>query len=322
MGINVELVKALAAVEEGKIETQKRVYAELLKSDLLLPIEKAENPSGESTTAKPIPIQTRSGKIGLPVFTHSQAALLWRPEWKSYVALPSQQIFKMAIDNELAAIVLDTAGPTWLEIRRPEIETLLQGNIPMSIKETRTQSIDFFARGTALIQPHMRQFSTTPHKPLSDSARQDLQKGIDCLNVSIKADRQLWPAHWFLGKAYQALDNHEQACQRFEDAFGIKSDEADICNELALEYMELERAPEAIKVLNKVRELMPKDAGITANLGLAFLLDDQMVNAKRIIADALKLDAQDKITKNLLAIVKEIEGGKRPQPHKLSDIRG
>jgi tetratricopeptide (TPR) repeat protein len=318
MGINPKLIEALAAAPKGGREAEMRVYTELLQSNLLVPVKHTEaQPNIIEVPSIPI----RGGKSGLPAFTHSQAAKNWQSQWDLFVEFSAREVCKMVLDRNLTALVIDPAGPQWLELRQAEIEALAQSNFPLSGQESTAKSIEYFKQGTEIVLPYLPNKKAKPKDTTTPAALKELQEGIEYLKLAVKFEYRHWQSNWFLGKAYQLLGKHEQACGYFMDGYATNPNEINLSRELMTEYLEVGKTAEALLIANKILNQMPQDAGLVADIGLVFLMNGQIKEAKQKIKQSLSIDGQDQITKNLLKLVEEVESGKRKPPAKLSDLR-
>src|SRR5262245_48924481 len=46
----------------------------------------------------------------------------------------------------------------------------------------------------------------------------EFREGLGLLQRAAALQPRSWPAHWLIGKAYQALDDHPRACEAFRQA--------------------------------------------------------------------------------------------------------
>lgn len=160
---------------------------------------------------------------------------------------------------------------------------------------------------------------------------------INCLSVLLKSNTRSWSkgtsrgsavdnpgyallAYWVMGKAYQALNQSENACDAFGRSFAIQKDNPDVAREYMFECLNLGRTAEAIDAARHGVELSPNDAGLVANLALAYLVGGQIDEAVTAIDKSLKIAPDDKITQDLRTIILEVRDGKRPQPKSLREL--
>jgi len=123
-----------------------------------------------------------------------------------------------------------------------------------------------------------------------------------------------------MGKAHQALRETTAACEAFGRAYAIQKTNADVAREFMLECLEVGRTSEGITAAEHALSLNPRDAGLLANLALAYTIAGRTSEALLKVEESLSIDPTDKITVNLRRVILEIIQGKRPQPKKLSDL--
>ena len=123
-------------------------------------------------------------------------------------------------------------------------------------------------------------------------------------------------------KAFQALREPQPACDAFKRAFEIQGSNPDVAREYMFACLELGRAEEGVLAADRAVSLSPSDAGLHANLALAYLLAGRHSAARTSIGEALRLDPSDKISQNVRKVIQEVIDGKRPQPKKIGDIDG
>jgi tetratricopeptide (TPR) repeat protein len=170
---------------------------------------------------------------------------------------------------------------------------------------------------------------TTPYFRLSDTkdkpattrkAQADLRRGIALYQAIVRYAPTNWSAYWCMGKAHQALEEHEAACDAFGKAFAIQKNNADVGREYMFECLELGRASEAISAAEHALLLQPHDAGLLANLALAYTLAGRNSDALAKVEESLAIEPNDKITLHLKRAIREIVDGKRPHPKRIRDL--
>ena len=131
-----------------------------------------------------------------------------------------------------------------------------------------------------------------------------------------------WSALWIRGKAFQSLGEHAKAVESFRSAYRINADQPDVSRELAEGLLQTGRFGEAENIAREVSDRSPQDAGLKANLALALLLDGHVSAAQQAIAEALRLDPTDAISKALARRIDDVASGARPQPKSLAELQG
>ncbi|MEZ0069995.1 hypothetical protein ABIA32_006043 [Streptacidiphilus sp. MAP12-20] len=67
----------------------------------------------------------------LPVFTHAEAVLAWRPEQGGMLTLPARAVLELAAANATNKIAINPGSATWGFVSRREIQALAQGRVPL-----------------------------------------------------------------------------------------------------------------------------------------------------------------------------------------------
>ena len=180
----------------------------------------------------------------------------------------------------------------------------------------------YFLEGSDLIKPYMQLQGVQSKSAKSNQAKADITRGIALLNAVIAYNTNNWAAWWTMGKGYQALGQSDKACDAFGKSYAIQKQNAEVAREYMLECLNLGRTKEAVSVAEYAVGLSPNDAGLYANLALAYTLAGRLADAQTAIGKSLQIDPSDKISQTLRRIIQEITDGKRPQPHTMADLKG
>jgi Flp pilus assembly protein TadD len=175
-----------------------------------------------------------------------------------------------------------------------------------------------YKRGTQLIVPHMQLLDRAPK--VNDTVRGEVMLGIADLDAVTAYNPENWAAFWIKGKGYQVLGNHEAANAEFKSSFDLQKSNADVAREYASSCLELGKGDEAIRVNQHAITLTPDDAGLYANLALAFLIAGRNADSKVAIDRSLEMAPNDTISLAVRRVVDDVLSGKRPQPKKMVDL--
>ena len=93
-----------------------------------------------------------------------------------------------------------------------------------------------------------------------------------------------------------------------------------MAREYATTCLDLGLGTEAIRAIQHAIQLTPEDAGLRANLALAFLIEGNNAGAKNAIDRALEMAPQDRISQAVRGIVDDVIAGKRSQPKTMADL--
>jgi tetratricopeptide (TPR) repeat protein len=175
-----------------------------------------------------------------------------------------------------------------------------------------------FKRAVQLIDPNMRLFGRQPNSTPQGEAQ--LREGVSLLDVALALSPEQWVAWWLRGKAQQALDDHDLAYEAFRRASLINGEHVDVARELVAECLETRRATEAIPIAEWLCHREPTNAGLRANLAIAYLIVGRFAEALRSVNRALDLDPSDVVTAAVRRRIEDVRTGRWPQPKQLSDL--
>jgi predicted Zn-dependent protease len=88
------------------------------------------------------------------------------------------------------------------------------------------------------------------------------------------------------------------------------------------ECLELGKTNDAVDAAEHAVELNPSDAGLKANLALAYTIGGRVSEAQSEIEKSLALDPKDEVSVTLRRVIHEISQGKRRQPRTLRELEG
>jgi tetratricopeptide (TPR) repeat protein len=175
-----------------------------------------------------------------------------------------------------------------------------------------------YKRAVDLIRPHMRLAGQTA----SASPRQDadLREAIGHLDTALRLEPKNWAAWWARGKAQQALGDHEAAYGSLRRANDINGGHVDVGREFVAECLETGRAVEAVGVAEALCHREPKNAGLLANLAVAYLINGRLDDATHAADAALQIDGSDAINVSVRRRIEDVRAGRWPQPSRLADL--
>jgi tetratricopeptide (TPR) repeat protein len=177
---------------------------------------------------------------------------------------------------------------------------------------------EVYKKGSDLV---MRHINLHDHEPAPAPTREaELREGIGLLQRGVALQPRSWPAHWLIGKAYQALDDHPRAYAAFRQAARFCDDNADVPRELSLECLQAGKFREAVEAARRAVRVERSDPGLQANLALALLLAGDVDDALDQAEQAVARSPGDEINRNLLAILQEVKEGRRRQPTTLAEL--
>jgi hypothetical protein len=148
-GENQSLIKAIMKVSmQDTPQTRQALYEVLSKSTFLVPT--AAHPQSlqtgnqilqQDTPVQLVTTQNAQGKPSFLVFTDEKSLLTWKPQGSAYVAMEASNFFPIALENNVASILVNPAGPIGGEITRQEIEFLAEKGMLLSKGDSGGDSI-------------------------------------------------------------------------------------------------------------------------------------------------------------------------------------
>lgn len=167
------------------------------------------------------------------------------------------------------------------------------------------------------LMEHMRE----PGGPRVDPKQEpEFRRVIQMLQILCERRGDSWTVHWLLGKAWHAIDDSERAYKSLKRAFDLEQDNQAVTRELAGICLEVGNATEAVVVAERAVSNEPENTELLTNLSLAYLLDGRIDEAGKTIDASLKLSPDDAVSKGVQQTIHEVSSGRRPQPHRLSDL--
>jgi tetratricopeptide (TPR) repeat protein len=177
-----------------------------------------------------------------------------------------------------------------------------------------------YRRGTQLISPHMILLGRK--KKISEKGRREVQEGIACMRAVTAYAPDNWAAFWTMGKGHQVLSDAQAAMKAFASSFEIQKSNPDVAREYASACLDLGLGDKAVEIDQHAISLSPDDAGLHANLALAFLIAGRNPDAKVAIEKALRMAPDDKISLALKKLIDDVIAGKHRQPKNMKELQG
>lgn len=178
---------------------------------------------------------------------------------------------------------------------------------------------DLYQRGVDLVQPFIH-LQDRPVGRLDATTSAKVEQGIRLLERHVLSCKQNWAAFWMAGKGCQALGREQHAADFFRRSLDLKPDQPDVARECALTLMRLGAFAEAVQVSRQGCAADPSDSGLRANLALALLLAGEVEPALEEARAAVRIDAQDEINRNVLALAEEVHTGRRKAPSSAQEL--
>lgn len=126
-------------VRQDTAESRRKVYQELLFSELLLALTEPENgaqggdASADASQNMSVAIlQNSAGTPFAAAFTSGAAARRWRPDGGQYVSVRGQDIFKLLEPSPAEVIVINPGSAPFIILPKIEYRQLAMGIVPQS----------------------------------------------------------------------------------------------------------------------------------------------------------------------------------------------
>jgi tetratricopeptide (TPR) repeat protein len=191
---------------------------------------------------------------------------------------------------------------------------------PPSEAPQRQQAFDeAYRRGVSLMAAYL----DLPRDKVKSNpqSKTDLLAAIQSLDVAIGLEPASSTAWWARGKAQQLLGDHENAYQSFHRSYQIDDGKnPDSGVQLLLECLETGRGGEAVHLAETIVRAQPDNAGMLGNLALAYLINGQVDEASRAVANAEAIDPEDEAITAAKRRVDDVQSGHIPRPNRISEI--
>lgn len=301
-------------------ESQKEFYQKLLWSQLFVLTD--GQPGSEDANKALEPGTTvhfvvfDSGHI--PVFTSAHRIFDKGIKKKGIpcMSIKGQDLFELAKD---ATFVLNPYSDIRKELIPEEIESLMNGTIYEEIDKNeveRKKYQDFkelYERATKNLDG-LIYLDGYKRKSLSTSDRLRLEESIE----DYKKILQNFPDHWqsmvFMAKSFQRLERHAEALEQLESAFNIESENHSIPMEASLEAMHLKDMDKAILYSEASVRRKPNDFVLMGNHAMNLLVAKRDIEALNAIEEALRIQPNDTVNRNIESCVREVIAGIRQRP--------
>lgn len=165
-----------------------------------------------------------------------------------------------------------------------------------------------------MVMPYLRLEGSVQKDPNSEEGKEALRKGMEGLETILRHNPANWPGRWMLGKAQQALNQHENAYQSFLAAHRSVLTKHDVLRELGLECLQTKRFSQAVHYCHVAIEFDPEDATLWPNMAVAKLFNGNVDEAEQWAKKALAKIPDDVPASTVLRVITEIKAGTRGIP--------
>lgn len=123
-----------------------------------------------------------------------------------------------------------------------------------------------------------------------------------------------WQTNWLIAKVYQAISENKKALEHFEIATRIEKTNPDLPREASISAMDLGNLKLGVKYSLEAISRQPNDAGLYCNHALNLMVLGNDTEAKSFIENAIKMEPNDEINKNVYKLINAVASGKRKRP--------
>lgn len=177
-----------------------------------------------------------------------------------------------------------------------------------------------FELGKGLLIHRIR---TKEHANISKQRNMEkINDAIEHMKKVISMNRDNWVAMFFLGKAYQALEEHELALSWLSQAFAYESDNITICKEAGIEAIECGKFDMAVRFFKAAISLDKEDLDLYFNMALALLFSGKLDDAMLISSYMRGENSENKTYKRLVRIIRDVVDKKVGLPKSMNDVNG
>ena len=158
--------------------------------------------------------------------------------------------------------------------------------------------------------------------PLRGKLKQQIRAAVECLENVVSHHPDFWRAHYFIGKGYESVGELDKSHAGFRTAYELEPEGENVCRGLVANCLSTDRIEMALEVCVREATSRPDDIETLGNLGLCYLLNQNLVAARKTIEAAVRLDNTDQVNLKVLSVIQSVESGDRPCPTTVSEIHG
>jgi Flp pilus assembly protein TadD len=143
--------------------------------------------------------------------------------------------------------------------------------------------------------------------------RRKLKRAVSLFERVLQLKPDNWSAMWLVGKVHERLGDNDTALSWFERSYQVNPSQPDVAREASTCAMRVGRHDAAIVFAHRATQIEPANAGLHANLALAYLLAGRVAEAQTSIDRSIAVDQTDKISQTIKTIVQHfVTNGRTP----------
>ena len=150
--------------------------------------------------------------------------------------------------------------------------------------------------------------------------RRKLKESIQSFKEALGIHPGSWQSMYFIGKAFQALGDLESALSWFVKASKVEPENPSVAKEAGLCAAQLGKHLAAIRFMQAAASAHPCDAGLQCNIGLSYLMSEQVNEAIASFSHAVKADPGNEMNQRLLKLAEAVADKQIPCPRSEAEI--
>ena len=303
-----------------KISAQKEFYQKLIWNQLFVLTDEHSNSAEENKTlTKDTTVRFVTFKDGeIPIFTSVNRIFdkgIIKEE-VPYVSIKGQDLFRVA---KGATFILNPYSSCGKKLTPEEIENLLNGTIYDKIDKQEEENKKYEEFNEIFEQAVEKQkglilLDGYRSKKLNETEELRLEESI----INFQKCLDIIPEHWqsmmLMSKSLQRLERHPEALEQLEKACKIELENHSITMEASLEAMHLKDLDKALFYSEESLKRKPNDFALMGNHAMNLLVAEKDQKAQEIIHNAIKIQPNDSVNKNIESMINNVISGKQKRP--------
>lgn len=254
---------------------------------------------------------------------------------QAQVAVPGQWRYEGSLSQHTQMV--NPSGQVHLKFLRHEkgLDVYWDGNLQAEVYSARAYGAggagavadastlvqrDEMFRKAMSIAEGARVLKLLPPATAGRLARRDIGKAVSALDQALELDAGHWQSHWLRAKCLQALGQFDESLEGFSKAWLLNPSHGDTAREAGISATEAGKLDVAVYYAHEALKLKPDDAGLRANLAMAYLYAGNLDAATREASVAVQAQPADMISRAVLVLVQEVSAGRMPRPTRSGDI--
>lgn len=233
-----------------------------------------------------------------------------------YMVLKGQDLFGVA---KGATFILNPYSDYGKQLLPEEIENMMNGTIYDRLDQEEIENKKYEEFNALFERANKRKqglilLDGYRSKPLQASERTRLEEAVKDFQKCLEIVPNHWQSMLLMAKAFQRLEKHTEALEQLELAFDTEKESHTIPMEASLEAMHLKDLDKALYYSGESLKRKPDDFALMGNHAMNLLVAGRDNEAKEMIENAIRIQPNDAINRNIESIVKGVLSGKRSRP--------